>query len=361
MVATIPEPSPPAQPACVETEGRAGGFTAIIDADMTAAIAYKLLAIVLIVGLGYIVGRLRWLGSAEAEPARVLSNAAFFIFAPALFFRTTARLDPAELPWPTLFAFFVPVVALMLAVYGVQRWRRAALGLPVAAPAVRAITVTFGNSVQIGIPLAAGVFGEVGLGIHLALVSVHALVLLLVVTTLVELDLARERARENAGGGSLHSVLLSTLRNAVIHPVVLPVLAGMAWQATGVPLPGMVDEVLVVLGSAVVPLCLTLIGMSLAYLGFPRSLRGALSLSALKLLLQPALVLLVAWGVFGLRGLPLQVVVVLAALPAGSNALMFAQRYRAQEAETTAVNVISTLAFVLTAPAWLALLHTLFQ
>lgn len=328
---------------------------------MSLTLATKLLAIVLIVGLGYVVGRLRWLGPPEAEPARVLSNAAFFLFAPALFFRTTARLDPAALPWPTLFAFFGPVVGLMLAVYGVQRWQRVRRGLPVAAPAVRAVTVAFGNSVQIGIPLAAGVFGETGLGIHLALVSVHALVLLLVVTTLVELDLARERAREGGGGAHLGQVLLGTLRNAVVHPVVLPVMAGMAWNATGVPLPPVVDEVLVVLGSAVVPLCLTLIGMSLAYLGFPRSLRGALSLTALKLLVQPALVLAVAAGPFGLRGLPLQVVVVMAALPAGSNALMFAQRYRAQEAETTAVNVISTLAFVVTAPAWLALLHVLFR
>ncbi|HEV8692482.1 MAG TPA: AEC family transporter [Ideonella sp.] len=323
---------------------------------MTTAIAYRLLAIALIVALGYGVGRLRWLGDAEAEPARVLSNAAFYLFAPALFFRTTARLDPAALPWPMIAAFFVPVVALMLVHYAAQRWRRAERGLPVAAPAVRAITVGFGNSVQIGIPLAAAVFGETGLGLHLALVSVHALVLLLVVTTLVELDLAHERARESAGGAHLGPVLLGTLRNAVIHPVVLPVLAGMAWQATGVPLPGPVDEVLQVLGTAVVPLCLTLIGMSLAYLGFPRSLRGALLLTVLKLVVQPALVGVVAWGLFGLRGLPLQVVVMLAALPAGTNALMFAQRYRAQEAETTAVNVISTLAFVFTAPAWLAVL-----
>jgi len=323
---------------------------------VTAAIAYKLLAIALIVALGYVVGRLRWLGAAEAEPARVLSNAAFYIFAPALFFRTTARLDPAALPWPMIAAFFVPVVALMLVHYAAQRWRRAERGLPVAAPAVRAITVGFGNSVQIGIPLAASVFGETGLGLHLALVSVHALVLLLIVTTLVELDLAQERARGSAGGAQLGAVLFGTLRNAVIHPVVLPVLAGMAWQATGVPLPGPVDEVLQVLGTAVVPLCLTLIGMSLAYLGFPRSLRGALLLTVLKLVVQPALVWLVAWGLFGLHGLPLQVVVMLAALPAGTNALMFAQRYRAQEAETTAVNVISTLAFAFTAPAWLAAL-----
>ncbi len=324
---------------------------------MSAVIANKLLAIVLIVGLGYLVGRLRWLGPPELEPARVLSNAAFFIFAPALFFRTTARLDPAALPWPMVAAFFVPVVAFMLLHYAAQRWRRAERGLPVAGPAVRAITVAFGNSLQIGIPLVAGVFGETGLGLHLALVSVHALILLLVITTVVELDLAHDRSQGAAGRARLAPVLLSTLRNTVIHPVVLPVLAGMAWQATGVPLPTAVDEVLQVLGSAVVPLCLTLIGMSLAYMGLPRSLRGALGLTLLKLVVQPALVWAVAAGVFGLRGLPLDIVVMLAALPAGTNALMFSQRYRALEAETTAVNVMSTLAFVMTAPGWLALLH----
>lgn len=325
---------------------------------MSSAIVYKLVAIMLIVGLGYVVGRLRWLGPPEAEPARVLSNAAFFIFAPALFFRTTARLDPAALPWLMIAAFFVPVVALMLANYAVQRWRRASSGLPAAAPAVRSLTVAFGNSLQIGIPIASGVFGETGLGLHLALISVHALILLLVATTLVEMDLAREHAQGATHAGGLPSVLRTTLRNTVVHPVVLPVLAGLVWQLTGLPLPGPVDEVLQVLGTAVVPLCLTLIGMSLAYLGLPGSLRGAVWLTLLKLLVQPALVWAVAWGLFGLRGLPLQVVVMLAALPSGTNALMFSQRYRAQEAETTAVNVISTLAFVATAPVWLWLLNT---
>ena len=140
-------------------------------------------------------------------------------------------------------------------------------------------------------------------------------------------------------------MLLSTLRNAVIHPVVLPVLAGLLWNVAGLPLWGPLDEVLQLLGSAMVPLCLTLIGMTLAYLGLPRQLDGAIAVSLLKLLLQPALVWAVAAGLFGLSGLTLSVLVVAAALPTGSNAMMFAQRYRAQEVETTAVNVLSTLGF----------------
>ncbi len=320
---------------------------------MSPVLFGKLLAIVLIAGFGWVVGRMRWLGDERAEPARVLANAAFYIFAPALLFRTTARLDVAHLPWAMLAAYFVPVTALMVVVFAWQRLWRARRGLPVAAPAVRAISATFGNTLQIGIPVVAGVFGETGLGLLLTIISVHALVLLLVCTTLVELDLAREQALPGSG---LAPVLWGTLRNALIHPVVLPVLAGLLWNGLGLPLPGPLDEVLQLLGSAMVPLCLTLIGMSLAYLGWPAETGGALAVSALKLLLQPLLVWAVAAGVFGLSGLTLSVLVVAAALPTGSNAMMFSQRYRALEAETTAVNVLSTLVFVLSAPLWLAAL-----
>ena len=97
-------------------------------------------------------------------------------------------------------------------------------------------------------------------------------------------------------------------------------------------LPELIDQLLQVLGSAVVPVCLLLIGLSLESYGLKGPVRAALALSAVKLLLLPALVLAVAhWG-FGLAGVPLAVVVLMAALPVGSNALIFAQRYRSDEA-----------------------------
>jgi malonate transporter len=326
---------------------------------MSAAVFGKLLAIMVTVALGWVAGRMRWLGDAQADPARILSNAAFYIFVPALLFRTTARVDLGALPAGLLLAYFVPTVALLLAVYGVQqlRQRRHEQAEP-ALPAVRAISVSYGNAVQMGIPMSAAIFGEAGLGIHLMLVSVHGLILLSLLTALVELDLARNKARQDQRS-SLWQMLRSTLRNTVIHPVVLPVLLGLTWNLLGLGLPGLVDEVLKLLGSAVVPLCLVLIGLSLAYYGLQGSVRGALGVTVLKLLGLPVLVLAVAhWG-FGLSGLPLSVLVMMAALPVGSNALIFAQRYKTMQAEATAAIVFSTLAFVLSAPLWLALLGKL--
>ena len=100
-------------------------------------------------------------------------------------------------------------------------------------------------------------------------------------------------------------------------------------------------------------MCLVLIGLSLAQYGLKAAARGAVSLSLLKLVLLPAVVLVVGhWG-FGLSGLPLSVVVMAAALPVGNNALLFAQRYETQEGEATAAIALSTFAFALTAPLWL--------
>lgn len=322
---------------------------------MSAPVFVKLFAIFAVVAIGWIVARSGRLGS--GDPARTLSGAAFYIFVPALLFRTTARIDFASLDARILIAFFGPTLVLVGLVYLALRLREPAAPGRAAEPSVRAITTAFGNTVQVGIPLAAALFGETGLALHITIVSLHSLTLLTVLTALVELDLAHEQRRADPGSARLARMLATTAKNTVIHPVILPVLAGLAWNLSGLALPGVVDEILATLGQAVVPLCLVLIGVSLAHYGVRGAVRGAVALSILKLVVQPILVLAFARGVLGLGGVPLAIVVMMAALPVGSNALIFAQRYQTLQAETSTAIVVSTLAFVVTAPLWLAVLH----
>ena len=317
---------------------------------MSIAVFHKLLAIFLTVGIGFVAARAGWLGprSDGGRSARLISDLAFYVFVPALLFRTVVRLDFAALPWRTLLAFFVPAVVFVIAVYGCLR--RFGSGGP-AAPATQTVAASFGNTVQLGIPMAAALFGEAGLALHIAMISLHALVLLTLLTVLVELDLARAARQSTLG-----ATLWSTLRNSMIHPVTLPVLAGGVWNLTGLGLHPVADEALAGLGQAVVPVCLVLIGLTMAVHGLRGQMRTALLNSGLKLLLLPAVVLPVAHWVFGLAGLPLAVVVMLAGLPTGSNALIFAQRYNTLAPEATATIVLSTAAFALTASLWLGVL-----
>jgi malonate transporter len=321
----------------------------VILGPVSTVIIGKLATLFAVVAVGWLCGRTKALRGPDT--LRLLTDLAFTVFTPALLFRLTASVDLADLPWTVLAVYFGPAIALLLLVRAGQR-RRAQQ--PPAAPSVRAITTTFGNTVQLGIPLVVALFGDAGLATYIPIVSLHAVTLLTVITVLVELDLAR--AGDDRPG--IGTTALTTLRRTVVHPVVLPVLLGLAANLLGLSLPGPLDELLQLLGQAVVPLCLVLIGLSLAHHGV-RGVAGAVVwLSVGKLVVLPALVLGAAWAA-GLRGEPLSVAVLCAALPIGSNAQLFAQRYAAGEAETTAALVASTLAFAATGPAWLLVLALL--
>jgi malonate transporter and related proteins len=311
-------------------------------------VVLKLLAIFAVIGVGWVAGRTRVFGP---EAAGVLGQAAFNVFTPALLFRTTAGIAVADLPWSTLAAYYLPTVVLLLLGYGWQRMRRACA----PRPAIRGLMLTFSNTVQLGIPVVTAIFGASGLAILIGLVTLQALVVLTTATVLAETGLAQS-------GGDGHSpwqVVARTVRRSLVHPVVLPILLGLVYNASGLPIPGPVDDVLAILGQAVVPVSLVTIGLTLQLYGVAGSIRPAVAYSLGKLLLHPTIVLAVAYLGFGLRGLPLVIAVLCAALPIGANVLLFAQRYDVLQGAVTTAIVASTTAFLVTGSAWLLLLGIL--
>jgi predicted permease len=294
----------------------------------------KLLPIFLLALAGYLFGRSKAFDSGQVT--RGISNVAFYLFVPALLFRTTARIDLASLEFRALAVFFVPTVLLMLMVVGYERRR----GIAGDIATVRALSVTFGNTVQLGIPVALAAFGEAGLAIHATIIAVHSLVLLTAATVMMEW--AR---RDREAATSLASVMKPMIRQTLIHPVILPVVAGFVWNIFSLPLPGPVDATLVTLAQAAVPLCLVLIGLSIAHYGVAGVVKPAVGLTMLKLLIHPMLVAVAAFVLIPLEPRSAAVTVLCAALPIGANPLLFAQRYNVAEREITAAIAISTVAY----------------
>jgi predicted permease len=303
--------------------------------------------VVLLVILGYVAGRLRWI---RAESSKDLSNLVFLVLTPALMFRTMGKVDVKELEALPLLTYFAAVLLLFALMLFWQGFNRRA--------AVLALATTFSNTVMIGIALVSLAYGEAGLVILLSLISLHALVLLTAGTVVLELAVARESSGGGQGVRAMLRTVLGAVRNAVIHPVPLPIIAGLLYAQTGWAIPEVVDKPLQWLGNAFGPLALLLVGVTLAGTTVGPHLRGALGLTLVKNLLMPVLV--AGLGLLmGLSSLALVIMVVTAALPMGANVFLFSQRYAVAEELVTASIIVSNVAALLSVPLAMALVGLL--
>jgi len=296
----------------------------------------SLLPVVLLIFIGFVAGKAKLI---RGEAVRDLSNLVFLVLTQALLFRTMSSVHIERLDFKSVALYYAVAGALFIVLLLVQ-------GLSSRA-AVLALAAIFSNTLMIGVPLVGLAYGEAGLVQLFTLISMHALVLLTFATVVLELLVAHEDAQ--AGGGAPRHMLVTVaqaVKNAIIHPVPLPIIAGLLYAQTGWGLHPVVERPLKLLGDAFGPVALVLVGVTLAHASIGAQLKGALVISLLKTVLHPVLMLAAGWAL-GLRGMPLGVMVVAAALPVGANVFLFSQRYRkAEDIVTASVAVSTALALV---------------
>ena len=315
---------------------------------MNHPVLSALLPVVLLIAIGFGAGKARWI---RPEAVRDLSNLVFLVLTQALLFRTmsSTHLETLDLRPVALYFVVAGLMFLSLVVLGGRDSRAA----------VVALAAIFSNTVMIGVPLVGLAWGQEGLVLLFTLISLHALVLLTLATVVLELLVAHEEARD--GQGPRRHVLATVglaVRNAIVHPVPLPIIAGLLFAQTGWTLPAVVDRPLRLLGEAFGPVALLLVGITLAQTAIGPQLRAALGIALLKTLVHPLLMAAAGWAL-GLRGLGLSVMVVAASLPVGANVFLFSQRYRKAEDLVTASVAVSALLALLSVSLVMALLPLL--
>jgi len=303
----------------------------------------SLTPVFLLVGVGFLAGRIGWIRS---DAVKDLSNLTFLLLIPALLFRTMSSVHVEQLDLRPIGAYFVAALGLLgvlVAWHGMH-----------PRGVVTALAGVFSNMVMIGITLVDLAYGKAGLVTLLTLVSVHALVLLTVATVVLEVAVARQGASDGrvpatergrwGRAGALAASLARVARGALIHPIPLPIVCGLVFAQTGWGLPAVVDKPLQLLGNAFGPMSLVLVGVTMARTPVGAHWRQALGVCLSKNVVLPLLVAGSAW-VFGIRGLPLTVMVVAAALPTGANVFLFSQRYNvAHDLVTSAIGLSTGLA-----------------
>jgi predicted permease len=319
------------------------------------AVVLTILPVFAVVLAGYLIARA---GLISAEGVTGLTNVTFYLFVPALLFRATRGVHLDALDSRPLIAYFGgALLVFAIVVVVARRW----MGRGRRHAIVTALGATFSNTVLLGIPLTKLAFGDAGLVILLTIVSFHTLILFTTATLCLELQTGSEPGEDAPGGAGrvrAHRAahLLGPLRNTLLHPVTLPIIAGLTWGFFGWPVPDVVDSPLALLASASGPCSLVLLGASLAQYGIAEHWRPALGLTALKIGVYPAFVWLAGRLAFGLEGVPLAVITLTAALPMGANVYLFAQRYQVARGEITAGVALSTGLSVVTLTLVLLLL-----
>ena len=290
-----------------------------------------LLPVVFLICIGFVAGRARLV---RPESVKDLSNLVFLVLTQALLFRTMSQVRIETLDFAPVAQYFLVVglrFAAMLWVSG--RASRAS---------VLALAGIFSNTLMIGVPLVGLAYGQAGQVLLFTLISLHALILLTAATLVLELQVARERSERSGQRQPLWRTVGTAVRNAVVHPVPMPILIGLAWAQTGWGLHPVIDRPLALLGSAFGPVALVLVGITLSQTALGARLGEALRLSLVKTVVHPLLMAAVGWAL-GLRGLHLSVMVVAAALPIGANVFLFSQRYATGQETVTASVAVSTV------------------
>ena len=228
-----------------------------------------LLPVVLLIAIGFVAGKAKLI---RGEAVRDLSNLVFLVLTQALLFRTMSTVHIEQLDFRSVALYYIVAAALFVALLLIQ-------GLS-SRSAVLALAAIFSNTLMIGVPLVSLAYGEAGLVQLFTLISMHALVLLTFATVVLELLVAHEDAL--AGKAAPRHMLVTVgqaVKNAIIHPVPLPIIVGLLYAQTGWGLHPVVERPLKLLGDAFGPVALVLVGVTLAHAAIGAQIKGALVIS----------------------------------------------------------------------------------
>ncbi len=296
------------------------------------AIFLKTLPFFAVIGLGFWAGKARFF---TAEATAYLTKFVFYFALSAMLFGFAANLDLGEVfSWAFVWAYLGATTLIWALVLGVALLR----GTGPSEAVIEAHCGVIGNVGFLGIPMLTLLLGPNAVGPVLLVLAVDLVVFSSLLTVLIT-GVRQGRMRF----GVFKVLAIGLLKNPMIVSVVL----GMGWGATGWALPVPVNEFMTLLGAAATPCALFAIGGSLAGRSAER-LEVAVWLSFSKLVLHPAAVAFAAFVVFPVERYAAGVMVAAASLPVAGNVYILAQHFGVAPQRVSTAILISTAVSVLT-------------
>jgi predicted permease len=303
----------------------------------------KTLPFFMVIGVGYGAGRTGFF--TEAATAW-LTKFVFYFALSAMLFRFSANLSLAQVFDLTFVkAYLAGTVVVYILATIVALMRR----IPMQEAAVEAQCATIGNVGFLGIPMLVLLLGEAAIVPVMLVLAVD----LIVFGSLIVIIITGARDGR-LSLGIFRSIGLGLIKNPMIVSIVL----GLTWSGLQIPIPGPLNEFVILLGNAATPGALFAIGASLASKSAERVFVAGW-LSFCKLVLHPAAVAVAALVIFPVEPYAAGVMIAAAALPVAGNVYMLAQHYGIAPHRVSASILISTALSIVTVSlvvGWISML-----
>lgn len=271
-----------------------------------------------VVGLGF------FLGPRLALEPRTLSRAAYYFFVPAFTFGVIAgaRVQPSRALRMAAFILATHVVFALLGWTAARLLRRDR-----ETTAAYVMLSVFGNIGNFGLALLQFRLGDEAL--------VPATIYF-VVSLLLSFVVCVGAATWVRGGG------LSAVTSVFRTPAILAAIPALAVSGAGLELPLLVTRTVELLGSAMIPTMLFVLGLQLAERGALRFTPDVLAATLLRLVASPAVAALLVVP-FGIGGVDRATCILQAAMPAAVLVAIISTEHRVAPAFVTATVFFSTI------------------
>jgi hypothetical protein len=297
------------------------------------------LPVFLVIGLGYVLGAVGWMGPAASS---WLSKLVFYVAGPILLFRSAALTPLSKaLDLAAMGSIAVVTVLTACAVY---------LACFRSAPSKRGVLAQGAmrsNMVFVGLPVIDIAFGPGVLGPAAVLVGF----MVPVYNFLAVLVLALPHHAENPGDRALWKK--ATL-DVLMNPLILGSMSGVLFSALNLPIPTSIDRSLDLVARMALPAALLSVGASMDLGQVRTEILPTAVISFIKLVVYPAAIY-VCLGLFDVTGLERQFVVLIYASPTAVVSVIMAQEMKGDEQLAASIVIGTTIASLFTLSAWIAL------
>ena len=300
------------------------------------------LSVLLMIGIGMLLSRLGWLTSQAND---LLAKLVTHVALPCMTFSqllTYYHREELLASLPSLAAACASVGLLYALSEPISRLTR----VPAAQRGVFRATMTFSNTIFIGLPINTALFGERALPPALLYYLANTALFWIVGVNGIQAD----------GGAARAGFSWATLKRALTPPLISFTLS-LAIILLGAPVPLSVMQAAGYVGNLVTPLAMFFIGGMLHRMlrkGL-RWRRGYTAIVLSRFVLSPALILGLTYLLGGMSPLWRGVFLVQASMPAQSSCAIVAHSYRADSEYAAGGITVTTLLSMLTIPLFAAL------